>query len=90
MVSNNFFNLFINNITNLFKGLEQTLGLPLWAVLTISVGCFLFVFFYVLFVPISMIRIKKNLNNIIHVLSTPPKEVQINSQKQGSKYRWKT
>jgi hypothetical protein len=80
----------LNNITNLFKGLEQTLGLPLWAVLTISVGCFLLVFFYGLFVPITMIRIKKNLNNIIHVLSTPPKEVQINSQMQGSKYRWKT
>jgi len=80
----------LNNITHFFKGLEQTLGLPLWALLTISVGCFLFVFFYGFYVPISMIRIKKNLNNLIHVLTTPPKEVQIISQKQGSKYRWKT
>ncbi len=80
----------LNNITHFFKGLEQTLGLPLWALFIISVGCFLFVFFYGFFVPLSMIRIRKNLNNLIHVLSTPPKEVQIISQKQGSKYRWKT
>ena len=80
----------LNYITNLFKGFEQSLGLPLWAVLTISAGCFLFVFFYGFYVPISMIRIKKNLNNLIHVLTTPPKKVKIISQKQGSKYRWKT
>ena len=80
----------LNNITNLFKGFEQSLGLPLWAVLTISAACFLFVFFYGFYVPISMIRIKKNLNNLIHVLTTPPKKVKIISQKQGSKYRWKT
>jgi len=80
----------LNNITHFFKGLEQTLGLPLWALLTISVGCFLFVLFYGFFVPISIIRVRKNLNNLIHVLSTLPKEVPIISQKQGSKYRWKT
>jgi hypothetical protein len=80
----------INTVMNFLKGWEQTLGLPLWAVLTILAGCFLLVFFYGFFVPISMIRIKKNLNNIFHVLSTHPKEVQINSQMLGSKYRWKT
>ena len=68
MELNNVLNLFINSIANLLRGLEQTLGLPLWAVITISVGCFLFVFFYGFFVPISIIRIKKNLNNITHFL----------------------
>lgn len=68
MELNNVFNLFINNIANLLRGLEQTLGLPLWAVITISVGCFLFVFFYGFFVPILIIRIRKNLNNITHFL----------------------
>jgi hypothetical protein len=68
MELNNVLNLFINSIASLLRGLEQTLGLPLWAVITISVGCFLFVFFYGFFVPISIIRIKKNLNNITHFL----------------------
>ena len=68
MELNNVLNFFINSIANLLRGLEQTLGLPLWAVITISVGCFLFVFFYGFFVPISIIRIKKNLNNITHFL----------------------
>ena len=57
-------NLLINNIANLLRGLEQTLGLPLWAVITISVGCFLLLFVYGFLVPLSMIRIRKNLNNI--------------------------
>jgi len=90
MELNNVFNSFINNIANLLRGSEQTLGLPIWAVITISVGCLMFLFFYGFYVPISMIRIRKSLNNLIHVLTTPPKEVQIISQKQGSKYRWKT
>jgi hypothetical protein len=80
----------INTVINFFRGWEQILGLPLWAVLAISAGCFILVFFYGFFVPISMIRIKKNLNNIFHVLSTHSKEVPINSQIQGNKYRWKT
>jgi hypothetical protein len=89
MVLNNITNFFMNNIAHLLRGLEQSLGMPLWAVLTILVGSLSLLFFYGLFVPLSMIKIKKNMNNIIHVLSTLSKEVQINSQKQGSKYRWK-
>ena len=61
-------NLFINNIANLLRGLEQTLGLPLWAVITVSIGCLIFLFFYGFYVPISMIRIRRNLNNITHFL----------------------
>ena len=68
MELNNVFNLFINNIANLLRGLEQTFGLPLWAVITISVGCFILLFFYGFLVPLSMIRIRKNLNNLTHLL----------------------
>ena len=68
MEFNNVFNLFINNIANLLRGLEQTLGLPLWAVLTISFGCLILLFFYGFYVPISMIRLKNNLNDIKYFL----------------------
>ena len=68
MEFNNVFNLFINNIANLLRGLEQTLGMPLWAVITISIGCLILLFFYGFYVPISMIRIRKNLTNITHFL----------------------
>jgi hypothetical protein len=68
MEFNNVFNLFINNIANLLRGLEQTLGMPLWAVITISIGCLILLFFYGFYVPISMIRMRKKLTNITHFL----------------------
>ena len=68
MEFNNVFNLFINNIANLLRGLEQTLGMPLWAVITISIGCLILLFFYGFYVPISMIRLKNNLNDIKYFL----------------------
>ena len=68
MEFNNVFNLFINNIANLLRGLEQTLGLPLWAVITISIACLILLFFYGFYVPISMIRLKNNLNDIKYFL----------------------
>jgi len=68
MEFNNVFNLFINNIANLLRGLEQTLGLPLWAVITISIACLILLFFYGFYVPIAMIRIRKSMTNINHFL----------------------
>ena len=68
MEFNNVFNLFINNIANFLRGLEQTLGMPLWAVITISIGCLILLFFYGFYVPISMIRMRKKLTNITHFL----------------------
>jgi hypothetical protein len=68
MEFNNVFNLFINNIANLLRGLEQTLGLPLWAVITFLISCLILLFFYGLYVPISMIRLKNNLNDIKYFL----------------------
>ena len=61
-------NLLINNIANLLRGLEQTLGLPLWAVITFSFGCLILLFFYGFYVPISMIRLKNNLKDIKYFL----------------------
>ena len=61
-------NLFINNIANLLRGLEQTLGLPLWAVITFLISCLILLFFYGFYVPVSMIRLKNNLNDIKYFL----------------------
>ena len=61
-------NLFINNIADLLRGLEQALGLPLWAVITFLISCLILLFFYGFYVPISMIRIKNNLTDIKYFL----------------------
>ena len=68
MEFNNVFNLFINNIANLLRGLEQTLGLPLWAVITFLISCLILLFFYGFYVPVSIIKIRKSMTNINHFL----------------------
>jgi len=68
MEFNNVFNLFINNIANLLRGLEQTLGLPLWAVITFLISCLILLFFYGFYVPVSIIKIRKSMININHFL----------------------
>lgn len=79
----------INDILLFFKGLEQSLGLPLWAILTISVvGCIL-LFFYGMLIPISVLKIRKNLTNLIHALNVPREGARSHSQRQGPKYKWK-
>ena len=61
-------NLFINNIASFLRGLEQTLGLPLWAVITFLISCLILLFFYGFYVPVSIIKIRKNMTNINHFL----------------------
>jgi hypothetical protein len=80
----------ISDITLFFKGLEQSLGLPLWAILTISIVCFILVFFYGMLIPLSVLRIRKNLTNLIHVLGVSREESQSYFQRQGPKYKWRT
>jgi hypothetical protein len=80
----------INGIILFFKGIEQSLGLPLWAILTISIACLLLVFFYGILIPISVLRVRKNLTNLIHVLGVSREEAQSYFQRQGPKYKYKT
>jgi len=80
----------LNDITLFFKGLEQSLGLPFWAILTISIASFILIFFYGVLIPISVLRIRKNMVNLIHVLGFSREESQRYFQKQGSKYKWRT
>ena len=58
----------INDITLFFKGLEQSLGLPLWAILTISIVGFIYVYLYGILIPIKVIRMRKELINLRQVL----------------------
>ena len=80
----------INDIILFFKGLEQSLGLPLWAILTISIVGFILVLFYGMLIPISVLKMKKNLANLVHVLVVSREEAQSYFHRQGPKYKWKT
>lgn len=80
----------INDITLFLKGLEQSLGLPFWAILTISIVCFILLFFYGFLIPLSVLRIRKNLTNLIHVLGFSKEEAQGYLQRQEPKYKWRT
>jgi hypothetical protein len=80
----------LNDITLFFKGLEQSLGLPFWAILTISISCIILIFFYGILIPISVLRIRKNMTNLIHVLGLSREEAQRHFQRQGPKYKWRT
>ena len=80
----------INDITLFLKGLEQSLGLPFWAILTISIVCFILAFFYGMLIPISVLRIRKNMTNLIQVLGVSREEAQSYLQRQGPKYKWRT
>lgn len=79
----------LNNIPQLLKEIEQTLGMPLWAVLIISALCILLIFFAV-FIPISIMKIRKKLDELIQDLSDFQETVNKKLQNQSSKYRWKT
>jgi len=77
-------------VTSYLKHAEQLTGLPLWAVITISVICLIFVFLYGVFIPISIVRMKRRLNHLINVLSDSQEKAQRNLHGQSSNYRWRT
>jgi len=80
----------LNDITLFFKGLEQSLGLPLWAISTISiVGC-IYVYLYGILLPIKVIRTRKELINLRQVLGISKEQTNGYFQKQNPNYKWKT
>lgn len=80
----------INDITLFFKGLEQSLGLPLWVILTISIVGSLYVYLYGILIPIKVIRTRKELINLRQALGISKEQINGDYQKQGLKYKWKT
>jgi hypothetical protein len=80
----------LNDITFFFKGLEQSIGLPLWAILIISIVCFIYVYLYGILIPIKVIRTRKELLNLRQVLGIFEEKTNGNYQKQGHRYKWRT
>lgn len=78
------------DITLFFKWLEQSLGLPLWAILIISIGCLIYVYLYGILIPITIIKTRKELTNLRKILGISKERTNGNYQKQEPKYKWKT
>ncbi len=80
----------IDDITSFFKWLEQLIGLPLWAILIISIVCFIYVYLYGILIPIKVIRTRKKLVNLRQVIGIFEEKTNGNYQKQGHRYKWST
>ena len=79
----------LNDITLFLKGLAQSLGLPLWAILLISILCFIYVYLYGILIPITIIKTRKELTNQRKILGTSKERTNGNYQKT-QKYKWRT
>jgi hypothetical protein len=80
----------IENTTNFFFGLEQSIGLPLWIILAISIVSLIFLLAYVILIPLTAISIRKNLTNLSQVIQAARQETKRNYQAQLYKYNWKS
>ena len=80
----------IENTTDFLLRLEQSIGLPLWIILAISIVVFLFLLVYVILIPLTAISIRNNLSNLSQVIQAARLETKRNYQAQLYKYNWKT
>ena len=80
----------IDDITSFFKWLEQLIGLPIWAILIISIVCLIYVYLYGILIPITIIKTRKELTNLRKILGISKERTNGNYQKQGPKYKWRT
>jgi len=80
----------IENTTNFFLGLEQSIGLPLWIILAISIVSLIFLLAYVILIPLTAISIRKNLINLSQVIQAARQETKRNYQAHLYKYNWKS
>ena len=79
----------LNNITLFLKGLAQSLGLPLWAILLISIFFLIYVYLYGILIPITAVRTRKELANLRQILGISEDRPDGNYQKTP-KYKWRT
>ena len=80
----------IENTTAFLLRLEQSIGLPLWIILAISIVVFLFLLVYVILIPLTAISIRNNLSNLSQVIQAARLETKRNYQARLYKYNWKT
>jgi len=79
----------LNDITLFLKGLAQSLGLPLWAIFIISIGCLIYLYLYGILIPITIIKTRRELTNQRKILGTSKERTNGNYQKQEPKYKWR-
>jgi hypothetical protein len=77
----------IDIITSYFNRLEELIGLPLWAIFTISIACLIIFYFYVIRIPIAVLKTRKELTNLRQLIGASIEETKRNYHKQGS-YMW--
>jgi len=80
----------IENTTDFFIGLEQSIGLPLWIILAISIVSLIFLLAYVILIPLTAISIRNNLSNLSQAILSARQETKRKYQAQLYKYNWKT
>jgi len=80
----------IENTTDFFIGLEQSIGLPLWIILAIAIVALIFLLAYVILIPITAISIRNNLSNLSQAILAAKQETKRKYQTQLYKYNWKT
>ena len=78
------------NITLFLNGLAQSLGLPLWAILLISIFFLIYVYLYGILIPITAIRTRKELANLRQALRITEESVNLDYPKKRPKYKWRT
>ena len=78
------------NITLFLNGLAQSLGLPLWAILLISIFFLIYVYLYGILIPITAIRTRKELANLRQALKISEESAKLDYAKKGPKYKWRT
>ena len=79
----------INDITLFFKGLEQSLGLPIWAIFTITIICLIFLYLYGLRIPVAVLKTRKELTNLRQAIGVSIEETKRNYHTQRP-HIWKT
>jgi hypothetical protein len=82
--------MLIENATYFFIGLEQSIGLPLWIILAISIVYFIFLLVCVILIPITAISIRNSLSNLSQVIQAARQETKRNSPAQLYRHNWKT
>jgi hypothetical protein len=79
----------IDIIESYFKWLEQLIGLPFWAIFTISIACLFFVYWHGIHIPIAVLKTRKELTNLRQLIGDSIEETKRNNYKHGS-YTWKS
>lgn len=80
----------IEKITKYINELFQLTGLPLWAFLAISACAIIFVYFYIIKFPMSVIRLKREVAKQSEIIKSLITQVEDGYRRPWPNYKWKT